>query len=685
MSDLITRTAKLQPRVKRTKALPSFATTYVFEADDYPELGNLYIVLEVLVNAKQGQNLADLIIETAGDAYYNEESEHEKLLPRFEKAIKATNKALAAYTDKGNGGWVGRLSAVIAVIAEDEIHVTQTGSAEAHLYRSSRVSHITDGLQSSGPHRPITTFGGIASGNLEAHDRLLIATPALYHQVPQADLKSIVEDSTANGAITKLSERIADDEDADRVAALVVEATTADIMAMNVRPTEPEEVQVGQADKPLDIAKAAAGPAVDSILSKTKEMSAKASSHTRSKLLPRMRELGLSAAAWLRSKLSTQMGRRIAGAAVIILVVALGWSVVAGQQNTQFDQALTKYDQAYSAYVSAQEAQANGDKEAARTKLAGAQKDLQELTKTANRSGFDGKLSKRSHPEDDPASVDKLLALVQTQLDLIEGLFTLKPTELIALSQLNPKPTHIELIDNKLYLASDKNSPVYSYDLTAGTMSTIAEASAGLGNVTASAVSSTNDGVYFLTDEPAVWFLKSSDNSLTKQSLSNGAWPAGKAIGSYAGNLYILASDGNQVYKHVPTQAGFSAPATYFSGAVAPEAASSTGMAVDGSIYTSGDYGLKRFISGRLDVSATLPDSLKQPASVHSLVDSGTIVLRDGQTQRIGLVTATDASLTFSKQLKLDGVATLAGLTGDPKGTVLYVLSPDKLYKVTLP
>ena len=97
MSEIISQSAKLLPRAKRIKPVPGFATAYSFEpqTDDKDYLGNLYVVIEVLSNPKQAENVADLIIETIGNVYFDEKNETDNLLDRFELAVKTTNQALS--------------------------------------------------------------------------------------------------------------------------------------------------------------------------------------------------------------------------------------------------------------------------------------------------------------------------------------------------------------------------------------------------------------------------------------------------------------------------------------------------------------------------------------------------------------------------------------------------------------
>src|ERR1700683_2900110 len=108
MSDLITRTARLVPYAKRPKHVPSFVTAYSYEPlpdEAGADLGNLVVVMKVLVSGRASEEVADLIIETIGDQYYNQPRENRDALNQFELAVKALNHELSDYVNKGNAAW----------------------------------------------------------------------------------------------------------------------------------------------------------------------------------------------------------------------------------------------------------------------------------------------------------------------------------------------------------------------------------------------------------------------------------------------------------------------------------------------------------------------------------------------------------------------------------------------------
>jgi hypothetical protein len=681
VEQLTTRTAKLIPRPRKVKKVPGFATSYHFETDKSmeEERGNLYVVIEVLTAGKQAEQVVDLVIENVGNAYFNTEvQEGQDTLSRFEGAVKSTNQALADFTNQGNGSWVGRLSAVIAVLCGEELHITQAGSAEAYLYRSSRSSHITADLQPKGIPKPANTFSNIASGTVLPGDRLVMGTPALFHQITRSELKSLLTDNTANGAITKISERVGPEDDADRIAAIVIEITTPQMLALSSLPDEPEEVHIGKPDSPLDMAKTMATPAAKTAALKGKQVSQKLLTHAKTTLVPKTREVGLAGAAWLRQRLKQQRSRQIIAAVAAIIIVVVLLNNGAAAKSKAINTGVQQYVADYQAYKNAVML-SSSDKVTARTNLENITKDLDKIAASKQRKGIEAKLAKRGHENDDPSSINGLKGLIATQIDAIDGIATITPTVLSDLSTLSSsKPTHLELVGATTVLAANDGTVYTTTEAKAPTVA--ANKPTGFGSLVATTASSTGDGIYLLTDEPAVWFFNLSSSVLTKQSATLDGWVKGKSISSYSGNLYVLADDSSQVWKFTKTTAGFGAKTGYFAAGTAITDA--TGLAVDGSVYLTTPNGIKRYTKGVQDqASTTIPDALKQPAELS--VAGTTIITRDSKSNRIGVFTAPDNTIAYSKQITLRDITTLTSIRLDAKGTTIYAIADNKL--VSLP
>lgn len=682
MSDLVTRTAKLTPYAKRAKSQPGFATAYYYEPEPGEDagLGNLYVIVEVLAAAKQSQEVADLIIQAFGEAYYNRTNAPDEQLERFEASIKAVNQELADYTNQGNAGWVGRISAIIAVLTGDELHLTQTGSAEAFLYRGEAATHISEGLAPKGPHRPISTFGHIASGSLHQDDRLLLTTPALLHHLDKDRLKQTVVDSTANAAATKISEMVAGSDAADRLAAVIIEVTTPEALASQALPEEPEAVQVGQPENVISVAREAALPVAKEVHSRAKSGAKSALEVWRTKVMPRLKPALLGAAGWMRKNLATKRGRQAAIAVAAVLLLFAGFSTLAGSRSKELDTLVGSYDQAVSGWHQAQILNDNGNKDEARTQLQTAKAEAEKLQKSPRLKQLETRLAQREHPEDDPVTVGELIGQINALLDQLDGLTHVSPTELFAFTE--DKPEFIEQVGNRIVMTTGGDTTkIYVYDLGASRVST-SSPQTNPGKVVATAVNTAGDGVFLLTAEPAVWLFKPDTNSLAKQAISFGEWPRGKDLASYAGNLYVLADD--QVWRHTPTAAGFSGRSGYFTAGAAEAVSGSSVLAVDGSVLLSGST-LRRFVAGKQEQAAeALPDTLKNPRTIQSATEGSMLLLADSQSKRVGVISFDGKTLSPLRQFNIKDTGELKGAVLDTKTRTVYILTGDKLAKFGL-
>jgi hypothetical protein len=246
--ELVTRTAKLLPYLRRPKQATGYATAYYHEPDAYDpiELGNLFAVVEVAGSAHE--QVAELIIQTFADSYYQvDDLEQMQAVSQFEQALKAINQELEAYSQQtGSTEWMSKLSCILAAFSQGEIHLSQAGSAKAFLFRQGQLLPISD--DASTPPEPGKTFCDIASGQLRLEDRVLIATSGVLLHVSTDELKTLMNGRSANAAIEKLASQVQSVANVDRIAALAVEVTSADLLAQQSLPSAPAEMLVG--DKP---------------------------------------------------------------------------------------------------------------------------------------------------------------------------------------------------------------------------------------------------------------------------------------------------------------------------------------------------------------------------------------------------------------------------------------------------
>lgn len=632
MADLITRTAKLVPYAKRPKQVPSFVTAYSYEPlsdERAAAFGNFYVVIEVVAGGRQSEEVADLIIESFGQQYYNEENQAADPLSRFETAIKIVNRELLEYINQGNAAWIGKLSAVIAVQHESELHISHTGSSEAYLYRGKSGTRITahPAERSGGPSK---TFGSIASGSLEDDDRLLIATPALFHQLPLKRLQEVVSTNSPTRAINELTELLKDSS-TERVAALIIGLTTPEQAALQVRSNEPSEIQLGSPETPMEAARYAAVPIKDATIASTKLVGSTAKAGW-NKTKPHLQRAGYAAAGTVRDSLSTARRRRVTALVAVTLLAVGGVLAIITLDSSANTKLQAQFDAAYKTYEAAS---VSSDPVAAKTSLDQSKRDMSALS-GREKSRLNNRLKRAKLSPGEPSTVEALIAQMSDLADRFDGLTRADVTTIVSLSsQKNAKPTHMEISAGNAYLVDKNNdSAIYVVNMSTKSIMKSSADTSKLGNVIATTLSSDGQGMYLLSSEPNVWYYRFSDGSLARQAVALNEWENGSAIASYAGNLYILSADG--IYKHVKTLSGFSPKASYFPAGQPAQLSGAKALAIDGNVYTLKDKEINQYLAGVLSSTAAIPSGLSEGSVLKLSVDGNSLMVVSPGSKHLG-------------------------------------------------
>jgi hypothetical protein len=670
VSELITRAARLAPYAKRPRQATGFVTAYTYEPHPEEEtagMGNLFLVIEVISSGRMAEEVANLVIDTISGHYYDVGGDGSRShLDRFEAAIKATNAELNHYIDQGNAAWVGKLSAIVAIQAGDELHLTQTGSAEAFLSRGKASTRITAAPGPNGP-QPNKTFGAITSGDLEAGDRLLLATPALVHQLPLDKLRTIIASTTPTGAVAEIT-GLLDGASSMRVAALVVEVTTPEQAALQMRGDEPNDVVLNPGDTPLDLARQAAAPLAQTAVASSKKLRDKAAKSIES-AKPHARRATLWGVKNIRTFLTAKGKERRLTITGVILIIIVATIIITNLQHSTANRLNARYQADLSGEESAAAMLINGDKTTAETKLSAIQADLSSLASSKSA----------------PRGVASLQQKISQLLDQAENLQRVTASTVATFPAKTPSPTHFELIGLTQAVTVDgAGSAIQVVNLTNGSLKRSAANTSQLGTVVATSLNSAGDGIYILTKAPAVWLYKPAGDSLSKQAVAESGVPASLAISGFNGNLYFLGND-SSVQKAVRTLAGFGPAAVSLSPATNTELAGATAMTVDGSVYVISNKGLLQYISGQLQQSVTVPTSLRGAAILRSIGDGTTLNAVSPTTGRIGLFSYTVATtLVFTKQFAINGSNHILDATTNPTTRTVYALADNKLVKFSL-
>lgn len=108
----------------------------------------------------------------------------------LDSALHKINLALAEIARGGNVDWVGNVESAICVIENDTLHFSISGLARVFLLRHGTIVDVSDGLSPENSEaNPLKTFESVSSGNLEAGDKVIIATEDLLRIFSPNELK----------------------------------------------------------------------------------------------------------------------------------------------------------------------------------------------------------------------------------------------------------------------------------------------------------------------------------------------------------------------------------------------------------------------------------------------------------------------------------------------------------------
>jgi len=168
-------------------------------------MGDIFVLMEILSPWFPTAQIGQMIINNFTKFYYQGGSTSDLL--NFEEALKKVNESLAEVTQNGETDWIGNLNGILSVIIDNNLHLAVTGRMEGCIFRDGKLNHLTEDTQGGGEVHPLKTFSNVISGELKAHDKILIANKDLFDQLPIESIRQIItlnNPSMAASQITKL-------------------------------------------------------------------------------------------------------------------------------------------------------------------------------------------------------------------------------------------------------------------------------------------------------------------------------------------------------------------------------------------------------------------------------------------------------------------------------------------------
>lgn len=165
----------------------------------------------------------------------------------------------------------------------------------------------------------------------------------------------------------------------------------------------------------------------------------------------------------------------------------------------------------------------------------------------------------------------------------------------------------------------------------------------------------------------------------SKNIIDNSKWGEIKELVSFAGNLYLLDSKNNQIWKYVSTDSGFSDVKNYLTEDTVPDFTKALGMAIDGSVYViKSDGVVQKFTQGRADnfTISGLDEGLGNDVLIFTNSDAKNLYFLDKANKRVVIL---DKNGKYLAQYVSAKIASASGLSVDESSKKVYLLSGSQI------
>lgn len=299
---------------------------------------------------------------------------------------------------------------------------------------------------------------------------------------------------------------------------------------------------------------------------------------------------------------------------------------------------------------------------------------------------------------DDSRALD-VRAKLDTALEKVDALFQLSEVRM-ALDGASTQPVARELRrvlvqDNVIYLFDRAANGVYAYSLDAdgnpktlespGFMSAASDPAREVVDMFAAPAGDTrfSGGIMFLDRNRSLneYDLKRGSRPLAVRNA--GDWASFQAARTYGGNLYVLDSKARQVWRYIPTDAGYDSEMKPLLEDV--DMGEAFDFAIDGNVYVLNRLGqVFKFSNGQLQSfkQQGLDKPLSNPSAIFTAADAKSVYIADTGNKR---VVTFDKDGKFQRQLVSNVIDSPRSIFVDERRGRIYILSGNKLYLAGLP
>lgn len=198
-------------------------------------------------------------------------------------------------------------------------------------------------------------------------------------------------------------------------------------------------------------------------------------------------------------------------------------------------------------------------------------------------------------------------------------------------------------------------------------------------------LSSLNGDLAFVySKDKGVLRIDNTNQKVTTVSKVDDGWGDIKDLYGFAGNIYLLDSLKNKIWKYLPTSDGYSDKREYLIKDTKADFSNALRMQIESSVYVLKQEGeILRFTRGEKDNFSLggLPSPVKEAKSIFVSSDTDNLYLLDSGNSRLLILTKTGS---YKGQITGGKFGSATDLVVDEKGKKVYLLEGGKIYSVDL-
>jgi hypothetical protein len=188
------------------KEKDSFIESYIGEDIEGTNLGEFFVVIEIINKFMEGEEVGEALTETFRKAFYS--NAELDAYTRFEEALKAVN-SLALDLERDEGFVLANINIAIGAVIGSELFLSQANDAEVYLVRKGYVSDISAGLSSKGRKKESDElFENVANGDLEEGDVILFSSTRLFRYISQTEIGRLFFSKDLRSSIDSLEDAL---------------------------------------------------------------------------------------------------------------------------------------------------------------------------------------------------------------------------------------------------------------------------------------------------------------------------------------------------------------------------------------------------------------------------------------------------------------------------------------------